>query len=104
MEILMSGWGWIALAGVLAAFEILLPGYVFLSGAAAIALTGALMLTGVWPFGFPMSLVFAAFVSGLVWVALTRLLPERRGTVRVWREDINEDINAGRHLRARGSE
>lgn len=90
MGLLMSGWAWIAFAAFLGALEILLPGYVFLSASAALALTGALMLTGIWPFGFPMSLVFASIVSGLVWLVLSRILPDRRGAVRVWREDINE--------------
>lgn len=90
MEHLMSGWAWIALAAVLGVMEILLPGYAFLSGAVALAVTGAMVLTGAWPFGFPMSLVFAAVVSGLVWLALSKILPDRRGAVRVWREDINE--------------
>lgn len=98
MTLLMSGWAWIALAAVLAVIEIMIPGYAFLSAAAAMAVTGVLLLTGLWPFGFPVTLVFAAVVSGLVWLVLFRILPDRRGDVRRWREDINEMRTPGQSV------
>ncbi|HRO15653.1 MAG TPA: hypothetical protein PLL33_11540, partial [Paracoccus sp. (in: a-proteobacteria)] len=52
---------------------------------------GRLLLAGLWPGGLPAALVATAALSGLFWWALSRMAGVDRGSVRVWRRDINDD-------------
>lgn len=90
MEILMNGWAWVILASFVAIAELVLPGYILISIAAAMALTGLLLLVGMMPFGFGATLLFCALLSAAVWAIIIGIAPTRRGSVQVWTTDIND--------------
>lgn len=86
----LNGWLWMVAALVLAILELFVPGWVFLGIAAAAGLTGLLLVSGLWTAGLPVTLVFAAVLSGLVWYLLHKTMGIRKGQVRIWDRDINE--------------
>lgn len=86
----LNGWLWIAAALILAALELIVPGWVFLGLAASVGVMGILLLGGIWTAGLPATLVVTAALSGLAWLAFRRLWPGSRGERRIWDRDIND--------------
>lgn len=86
-----NGWLWIIAALGLAGIELVLPGYVFLGTAGAVLVMGVLLLAGLWAAGLPATLVATAVLSGLIWLALGRMIGVDRSKARIWRRDINDD-------------
>lgn len=89
-------WIWIVAGFVLALVELALPGYVFLGTAIGAALTGVFLWAGLPPAGWigaslPNALLFLACLSVIAWVGLRRVLGLRKGQMKVWDRDINED-------------
>ncbi|MDT8345635.1 MAG: hypothetical protein RQ752_14520 [Thermohalobaculum sp.] len=89
-------WIWIVAGLGLAMLELAVPGYVFLGTAAGAVALGGVLWAGIWPAGWlaaslPNHLLFLALVSVAVWVGLRRTLGVRKGQIKVWDRDINED-------------
>lgn len=87
---MLNGWWWLIAALVLAALELFAPGWVFLGIAAAVAVMGLALLSGLWTAGLPVTLVVTAILSGVIWLLLRRLVGVREGQVRIWDRDIND--------------
>lgn len=85
-----NGWLWITAALALALIELLLPGYIFLGTALALAVTGVLLLFGFSGLGLFGTLIAAAVLSFLCWAVLRRLMGVQKGQVRIWDRDIND--------------
>lgn len=83
-------WVWVAGAVGLGILEMLALGYIFLGFAIGAAAVGILLATGL-SLSLPLLLVLFAAASLLAWFALRRLLGQRKGQVKVWDRDINED-------------
>ncbi|HDR27896.1 hypothetical protein NHN26_00035 [Rhodovulum tesquicola] len=83
-------WVWLSAAVVLAILEVLVPSYVFIGfaiGAAAVGL-------GLWlglAAGLPWLVLIFALVSLVAWLGLRAVLGVRKGQVKLWDRDINED-------------
>ncbi len=102
MEALASGglwglwWVWLALALGLAIFEILAPGFILLGFALGAAVVGLLLALG-GPLGaylgasFTLTLAVFAVFSLIGWIGLRRFMGVRKGQVKTWERDINED-------------
>lgn len=86
----LNGWLWIIAALVLAVLELVVPGWVFMGFASAIAVMGLLLLTGLWTAGLPVTLVVTAVLSAVVWLILRRVAGVQKGQVRRWDRDIND--------------
>ena len=86
-----GGWLWIVTALVLAALELVAPGWFFLGAAIAVGLTGIAALLGLWTGGLPLALVITALMTGVIWLGLRRIFGANRGEVRRWTRDINEN-------------
>ncbi|WP_299843171.1 hypothetical protein [uncultured Paracoccus sp.] len=86
-----NGWLWLIAALVLALLELLVPAWVFLGLAIAVALMGLVLLIGLWSGGLPMALVVTAIFSGVIWYLLRRMAGVRKDQVRVWERDINDN-------------
>ncbi len=86
----MNGWLWLVAALVLAAIELLVPGWIFMGIAGAVGLMAVLMLSGLWTAGLPVTLITTALVSAVIWLVLRRLAGSRKGQVKVWDRDIND--------------
>lgn len=87
---------WIVAGMGLAILELFLPGYIFVGSAIGAVVTGLLLWLGIWPAGWMAeglanALLVFALVSLAVWLGLRRTLGLRKGQVKVWTRDINED-------------
>jgi membrane protein implicated in regulation of membrane protease activity len=83
-------WAWMAFGLVLVIVEIIVPGFIFLGfaiGAAVVALMLAFgfVLTLAW------SLVVFAAISAVAWVVLRQVFGVRKGQLKTFEHDINED-------------
>lgn len=83
-------WVWLAAAFVLAILEVLVPAYVFSGFAIGTGIVGVAMWLGL---DLPWSwlLVIAGGISLVAWLAMRSLMGVRKGQVKLWDRDINED-------------
>jgi membrane protein implicated in regulation of membrane protease activity len=86
----MSWWIWIAGGLVLAAAELVVPGYVFLGFAAGAVVTGGLVWAGLLGGGLPVEIAVFALLSVAAWLAFRRFIGLRPGQVKRIDRDINE--------------
>lgn len=86
-----SGWTWLIVGLVLAALELLAPGYIFLGIAISSALMGLVLLTGLIAPSLPVLLIIIAALSGVIWLILRRVVGVQKGQVKIWDRDINDD-------------
>lgn len=89
-------WVWMAGALVFAFLEVLVPSWVFLGFAIGAAVTGLIFAVGgplaAWLAGsMPLTLVVFAVLSLVAWLMLRRAVGVRKGQVKIWDRDINED-------------
>ena len=91
MIVWTNGWLWIIAALVLALIELMLPGYIFMGVALATALMGVALLAGLWTGSLPAALVVTAILSGVIWLALSRMRGVDRSETRIWHRDINDN-------------
>ncbi|WP_416513633.1 NfeD family protein [Aliiroseovarius sp. YM-037] len=89
-------WVWMAIALVLGILEILVPAFLFLGFAIGAGVVGLIFLIGgplaIWLAGsLPITLVVFAVCSLVAWLALRQIFGVRKGQVKYWDKDINED-------------
>lgn len=84
-------WAWIVLGFALGVLEVLAPGYIFLGFAIGAVVTGALVGFGLAPAGLPALVLIFALASLAAWLILRRTVGIRKGQVRIWDRDINDD-------------
>jgi membrane protein implicated in regulation of membrane protease activity len=89
-------WVWFAAALVLGILEILAPGYILLGFAIAAGIIGTILyidggLSAYLAQSLPVTLVAFAAMALLVWVVLRRVFGMRKGQVKIWETDINEE-------------
>lgn len=88
-------WVWAVAGLVLGILEVVIPGFIFLGFASGAVAVGLVLLIG-GLFGWvpsalaPLALLFA-LASLVAWVMLRRLLGVRKGQVRIWDRDINDN-------------
>jgi membrane protein implicated in regulation of membrane protease activity len=83
-------WAWVAVGIGLAILEVLAPGFIFLGFAIGAVLVGLLMLIGL-TLTLAWMLVVFAIVSLVAWIALRQIFGVRKGQVKTFDRDINED-------------
>ncbi|MCI2399812.1 hypothetical protein [Aliiroseovarius subalbicans] len=83
-------WVWVAGALVLAILEIFAPGFIFLGFAIGAAVVGGLMALGLG-LTLPWLLVGFAVVSLIAWIVMRQAFGVRKGQVKTWDTDINEN-------------
>lgn len=89
-------WMWLVAACVLGILELLVPAFVFLGFAIGAALTGLVLWTGVPPAGWmagslPHHLLVWAVASLAGWLVLRAAFGRKRGQVKIWDRDINDN-------------
>ena len=84
-------WVWMAAGVILGILEVLAPAFVLLGFAIGAVLVGLLMLIGVLGQSLPITLLVFAFASLISWIALRQLVGVRRGQIKIWDRDINEN-------------
>ncbi|WP_127901523.1 NfeD family protein [Solirhodobacter olei] len=92
----MAWWLWIVAGCALAGLEILVPVFVFLGFAIGAVLTGLIDWLGLpamaWMAGsMPRHLLVFAVLSLIAWLGLVAVFGLKRGQVKVWEKDINDN-------------
>ena len=84
-------WVWIVAGFSLGVLEVLVPGFIFLGFAIGAVLTGGLVGLGVLGESLPALVLVFAVVSVLAWLALRATMGVRKGQVKMWHKDINDN-------------
>lgn len=84
-------WVWLAGGLVLATLEMFVPGFFLLGFACGALSVGALLWLGLLGGSLPEMLVVFAAASLVAWLILHRVAGVRRGQIKLWDRDINED-------------
>ncbi|MCU0854342.1 MAG: hypothetical protein MUF63_05395 [Rhodobacteraceae bacterium] len=89
-------WVWVSAGVVMGIVEVFIPGFFFLGFSVGAVITGLVLLAG-GPFAawlgasLPFTLLFFAVLSLISWIVLRRVVGVRKGQLKVWDRDINED-------------
>jgi len=86
-----EAWVWIVGGIVLAVLEVIIPGYVLLGFAIGAVITGGLIAIGVLGGSLPVLILVAALVSLVAWISLRKIFGLRKGQVKIWEDDINDN-------------
>ncbi|MBV1902762.1 MAG: hypothetical protein KUG58_03905 [Marinosulfonomonas sp.] len=84
-------WIWIVGGIILAVLEVIAPGYILLGFSIGAIATGILLALGILGGSLPILILVAAVISLLTWFAMRRFFGIRRGQIKIWDKDINED-------------
>jgi membrane protein implicated in regulation of membrane protease activity len=84
-------WVWIVIGVTLAVAEVMLPGFILLGFAIGAALVGLLLLIGALGNNLFVLILIFAIASLISWIALRRLMGVRKGQVKIWDRDINDN-------------
>ena len=86
-------WVWIIAALALATLEVVAPAQIFLGFAVGALGVGAGLLVGVpgLATSLPLTSLVFAVLSLVAWIGVRRMVGVRKGQVKVWEKDINED-------------
>lgn len=84
-------WAWVVLGFGLATLEVFLPGYIFLGFAAGAIITGLLVAAGLGSLGLGLTVCLFALLSLAAWFAIRGAMGKRKGQVKIWDRDINEE-------------
>lgn len=92
VELTSEWWVWAIGAIVLLGLEVFAPGYIFLGFGVGAAIVAALLALGV--FGTNLAVIVLAFavLSLLAWFGMRQLFGVRKGQVKKWDTDINDDL------------
>jgi membrane protein implicated in regulation of membrane protease activity len=83
-------WVWMAAAVLLLVLEVLAPGFIFLGFAIGAAVVGLWLLAG-YAISWVWLLLIFAVVSLVSWLVLRQVVGVRKGQIKLWDRDINED-------------
>lgn len=83
-------WVWVAAGLALAILEVFAPGFIFLGFAIGAALVGGLIALGA-TLSLPWLLVVFGVVSLAAWIGMRQAFGVRKGQVKTWDTDINEN-------------
>ncbi len=91
MVLWQEWWVWIVLGVTLAVAEVMLPGFILLGFAIGAAIVGLLLLIGLLGSNLYVLILIFALASLIAWIALRRLVGVRKGQVKIWDRDINDN-------------
>lgn len=91
MALWQEWWVWIVIGVTLAVAEVMLPGFILLGFAIGAALVGLLLLVGLLGGNFYVLLLIFAVASLASWIVLRRMVGIRKGQVKIWDRDINDN-------------
>jgi len=84
-------WVWVVVGIILGVLELLAPAFVLLGFAIGTVITGILLALGVLGPSLPVLLLVAAVISLLAWLGLRKIFGLRRGQVKIYHHDINDN-------------
>jgi membrane protein implicated in regulation of membrane protease activity len=84
-------WIWMIAGAVLGILEVVVPGFILLGFAIGAGLTGLLLWVGILGSSLSVLLLVFAVASLVAWLVLRKVAGVRRGQVKVWNHDINDN-------------
>ncbi|MCC0062736.1 MAG: hypothetical protein H6895_01440 [Defluviimonas sp.] len=84
-------WVWMIAGAVLGILEVVIPGFILLGFAIGAGLTGLLLWLGLLGGSVALLVLVFAILSLAAWLALRRVAGVRRGQVKLWDRDINDN-------------
>jgi len=91
MGLLSVWWAWVVAGFALGVLEVLAPGFIFVGFAIGAVLTGILVGLGVLGQNVALLLLVFALLSLAAWAITRRLVGTRKGQVKLWDRDINDN-------------
>jgi len=91
MQLWSIWWVWLVFAALLGILELILPGFMALGFGLGAALVGVLIAFGVLGGNLAVMVLVFAVGSLAAWIGLRRWAGIRKGQVKVWDRDINEN-------------
>jgi membrane protein implicated in regulation of membrane protease activity len=85
-------WVWGLGAVMLLILEIFAPGFLFLGFGVGAGFVAGLLGLGIAPDNAAVMAVIFAAVSLIAWLAMRQIFGLRKGQVKVWDKDINDDV------------
>ncbi|MDW4549715.1 hypothetical protein R5H32_10155 [Defluviimonas sp. D31] len=84
-------WVWMIAGAVLAILEVVIPGFILLGFACGAVVTGLGLWLGLLGGSLAALVLVFAVASLVAWLVLRRVVGVRKGQVKLWDRDINED-------------
>ncbi|PZX09326.1 NfeD family protein [Celeribacter halophilus] len=92
ISLLQQWWVWAVAAIALMGLEVMAPGFIFLGFGVGAGIVALLLALGLFGSNIAVVLLVFAVLSMLAWFAMRQLLGVRKGQVKVWDKDINDDV------------
>lgn len=92
LEIWALWWVWGLGAIALLILEVFAPGFLFLGFGVGAAVVAGLLALGLGPSNVAILALIFAVVSMVAWYAMRRVFGVRKGQVKIWDKDINDDV------------
>lgn len=92
LEIWALWWVWGLGAIALLILEIFAPGFLFLGFGVGAAVVAGLLALGLGSSNVAILALVFAVVSMVAWYAMRRVFGVRKGQVKIWDKDINDDV------------
>jgi membrane protein implicated in regulation of membrane protease activity len=84
-------WIWVVFGVVLALLELLAPAFVLLGFSIGVISTGILLALGLVGGSLSVMILIAAVISLGAWLVMRKIFGRRRGQVKIWDKDINDN-------------
>jgi len=92
MELLQEWWFWGILGVALLALEVIAPGFMFLGFGVGAGIVALLMALGIFGSNLAVVVLLFAIISLLAWLGMRHIFGVRKGQVKIWDKDINDDV------------
>lgn len=90
--LLQQWWVWAVAAIALMGLEVLAPGFIFLGFGVGAGIVALLLALGLFGSNIAVILLIFAVLSLVAWLAMRRVFGLRKGQVKIWDKDINDDV------------
>lgn len=85
-------WVWMIAGAVMAILEVMIPGFILLGFAIGAVLTGVLLWLGLLGGSLAGLMLVFAIASLAAWLILRKVVGVRRGQVKLWDRDVNDEV------------
>lgn len=92
ISLLQQWWVWAVAAIALMGLEVMAPGFIFLGFGVGAGIVALLLALGLFGGNIAVVLLVFAVLSMLAWFAMRQAFGVRKGQVKIWDKDINDDV------------
>ena len=92
LSLAQTWWVWAVASIALFGLEVLAPGFIFLGFGVGAGIVALLLALGVLGSNVATIALVFAVISLLAWLVMRQVFGVRKGQVKVWDKDINDDV------------